>query len=188
VRRPASFALPLLLVATSPASAADPPDAPLRAEPPVAIAVVAGIATALVPLIIGGMYIAAHQDDGPRDVGVAVSGVGAALSPIVAHAILGEWKRAAVFGALPVASEIGLSVFLATAPDSAFHGTQGTRTAFGLLYTADLFGAALSMVDVMMARDRARSGAIRSAGGPLRVVVSPAVGRGQAGIVLGGSL
>jgi len=57
-------------------------------EPPVAIALVAGMATALVPMVFGAIHIASASTsaDPPRNVGFAVAGVGPALSPIVAHA------------------------------------------------------------------------------------------------------
>lgn len=170
------------------AASAEPSEGP-RAEPPVAVAVVSGAVTALVPMVLGVMHIAAQSPtaDGPRNVGFAVSGVGPALAPIVAHAVLGEWKRAAVFGAAPVAAEIGICAYVAAMPDSVFHGTKGSRTGFGLLYTAELLTSAVGLVDVMMARERAR---LDRRGphilGGLRVM--PSVGPGHAGIVLGGTL
>ena len=193
MRRPASFVLALLLGTASSRSVAaapsEPVEAPRSAEPPVAIAVVAGVATALVPMVLGAMHIASQSTDadGPRNVGFAVSGVGPALAPIVAHAVLGEWKRAAVFGAVPVAAEIGLCAYVTAMPDSVFHGTKGSRLGFAVLYSADLFGAALGLVDVMMARERAR---LDRRGPDLlgRIRVVPSVGPGRAGLVLGGTL
>jgi hypothetical protein len=143
-------------------------------------------------MVIGGIHIATAPTgtDGPRDVGYAVAGVGPALSPIIAHAVLGEWKRAAAFGAPTVASEIAICAFMAAEPDAVFHGTMGTRTAFGLLFSADVFGAAFGSVDVLMARERwlARNNK-RAAWRPLRdLTLSPRIGRGQAGFVIGGTL
>jgi hypothetical protein len=193
VRRPSSLVILVLLgaVAAPGRAAAAPPEAsepPPRAEPNVALALVAGAATALIPMALGVSHLAAQSPatDGPRNVGFAVSGVGPALAPIVAHAVLGEYGRAALFGALPVAAEISLCAYVAAMPDSVFHGTMGSSLGFGLLYTADLLGAAVGMVDVMMARERARLERRRGPDLLGGVTVAPRVGRDQAGIVLGG--
>src|SRR5690242_4296177 len=76
-----------------------PPLAPRRAwRPPVALAILAGAATALIPLAIGSSLAAAGTTDGAKDVGLGIAGAGIALSPIVAHGVLGEWRRAMAFG------------------------------------------------------------------------------------------
>ena len=171
----------------APLAEAPPAEAP-RPAPPVTIAVVAGMVTALVPLVIGVSFVAAQNQvaatDGLRNVGFAVSGVGPALAPIVGHVVLGEWGRAAAFGAPTVAAEVGLSVFMAAMPDGVFQGTPTSRTSFGLIYTADILGAAIGMVDVMMAHERARHGKSPLAG----VRVIPTVSPGRAGLVVGGAL
>ncbi len=195
MRRHASFALAVLLAALASArsAAAAPPDAPdpQEREPDVTIALVSGVATAMLPIALGAIHTSSEpvKDYGARNVGFAVAGVGPALAPIVAHAVLGEWKRAAAFGAVPVASEIAISAFLQAYPAGVFNGTVGSRTTFGILYTADLLGAAVGLVDVMMAPERARerrASASRSRGIGLTLV--PSVGPGHAGIVLGGAL
>ncbi len=194
MRRAACLALVLLLLAAAdPGSAAaagpDPPDPP-RGDPPVTLALVAGMATAIVPLVLGALHTASASvnTDGPRDVGYAVGGVGPVLAPIVAHAVLGEWKRAAFFGAIPLAGEVGVCALIAAQPDAVFHGTTLSRTSFAVFYSLDIFGAALGLVDVMMARERLGGGAVRSAKGAPSFVLAPSVGRGHAGLVLGGSL
>jgi hypothetical protein len=196
VRRSASFALALgAILSTNRASAApgDGTDAlgPPTREPPVEIAIVAGVVTAFVPMVIGGIHIATAPltTDGPRDVGYVVAGVGPALSPIVAHAILGEWTRAAAFGVPTVATEIAIAAYVTAEPDAVFHGTMGSRTAFGLLLSADIFGAAFGIVDVAMARERWLARGKRAARGPFRdFSISPRIGHGQVGLVLGGTL
>lgn len=173
MRRAASSLLLVLLAAVAPRSALaappDPLDPPPRPEPPVVVALVAGVATALFPLALGAMHTAGADPnaltDGPRNVGFAVAGVGFALSPLAAHVALGEWDRAAAFAAVPVASEIAMSTLFAARPETVFHGTVGSRTTFALLFTADVLGAALGLVDVMMASERARPGKRR---GPVR--------------------
>jgi hypothetical protein len=181
--------LPALAEGSAAAAETDPPEGP-RAEPPIMVALVAGMATAIVPLVLGGLHTAAAANavtDGPRNVGYAVGGVGPALAPIVAHAVLGEWGRAAAFGAVPVASEIAVCALVTAVPDGVFHGTTLSRTGFALLYSADLFGAAVGLVDVMLARDRLRARG-RKAAGLSAFTLAPSGGRGHAGLVLGGSL
>ncbi len=121
-------------------------------------------------------------NDASRNVGFAVAGVGPARAPIVAPAVVRAWSRAAAFSAVPVASEIALCAFLQAQPDAVFHGSIGSRTAFALIYTADILGAAVGIVDVMMAPERARR---RAAGG---FTLAPTFGHGHAGVVLGGPL
>jgi hypothetical protein len=161
-----------------------PPPAPApRGAPPIAIALTAGVATALIPLALGTAHTAGAISDGSRDVGYVVAGAGFALAPIVAHAALGEWKRAAAFGAVPVASEIAIIGLVSAVPDAVFHRTQGSRTAFALLFSADVFGAALGLVDVMLAGERARAAPVLHG-----LTVVPSVGRDHAGLVIGGML
>ncbi len=155
------------------------------------LALVAGVATALFPLALGAMHTAGENasspTDGPRDVGFAVAGVGFALSPLVTHAVLGEWERAAAFSAVPVASEIAIATQFTVQPQTVFHGTVGSRTTFALLFSADVLGAAVSLVDVMMVGERA--GKRRARTGTLwplpRIVLGPGGGRA---LVLGGTL
>jgi hypothetical protein len=194
VRR--TLALPVLAalavsLSTWPAGATPGSEDAPSAEPPVTIAVIAGVATAFVPMLIGGLGVASAPTtlDAPRNVGFAVAGVGPALSPIVAHAVLGEWARAAAFGAPAVASEVGICALMAAEPDAVFHGTIGSRTAFAMIFTADITAAAVGIVDVMMARERWLARHDRHASDPLHGLrITPRVGRGQAALVLGGSL
>jgi hypothetical protein len=205
VRRPASFLLTLVLGATlfpARALAAEnvpaldggglprPVSPPERREPPVEIALVAGALTSLVPMILGVLHTAGQspEADGPRNVGLVVSGVGPALAPVVAHVVLGEYRRAALFGSVPVAAEVGVAAYLAAMPGAVFHGTEASRFGFAALYTADLLGAALGMVDVMMARERAHLERRRGPDLLGQFTVAPRLGPGQVAIVLGGVL
>src|SRR5438105_1225769 len=136
MRRTAAYALVLLAgaalsgrAAAAPAPTDDGPAPPLpRRTPPVMVAFAAGIATALIPLALGATYTANASTDGPRDVGYAVAGAGFAMAPIVAHVALGEWKRAAAFGAAPVAAEIAIVSLVSAKPDAIFQGTTFSRT------------------------------------------------------------
>ncbi len=98
-----------------------------------------------------------------------VAGAGIALSPFTAHAAFGEWKRAAAFSAIPVATEIAISISLMARPGAVYHGTKITRTTFAILFPADVFIAALGLVDASFAGDRKRERSERRAHAPLRL-------------------
>jgi hypothetical protein len=194
VRRAAAITLFLLAFPGSPAiAAAAPPEEPSarpapappparaarRRDPPIGVALGAGIATAMIPLALGAMHTAGAVSDESRNAGLIVAGAGIALAPIAAHIVLGEWKRAAIFGAAPLAAEIATIAYLAARPDAVFKGTPVTRTAWGAIFSLDLFGAAIGLVDVMLAGERWQR---------RDLAIVPSVGQGRFGLALGGVL
>ena len=191
----------LLASVASEAAAADPvaPPAPAPRTPIASedddmsglLAFVTGAVTALVPAAIGATMADRGKDDPAKNAGLIVAGAGIALSPFTAHAVAGEWKRAAVFSAVPVASEIAIAIFLTARPDAVYQGTKITRTTFGILFTANVFIAALGLVDASFAGDRQRERALATpatSAGPRLRYVSPTVAGGGFGLTLGGTL
>jgi hypothetical protein len=142
----------------------------------------------LLPLILGVTHTADSVSDPARDAGFAVAGVGCALAPFVSHVVLGEYARGAAFSAVPVAAELGVVALVTARPDAIFHGTQLSRTTFGVLFSFDVFGAALGLIDAAMAPERARALAGGGARRPSGVTIVPSLGRGHAGILVGGTL
>ena len=143
----ATLLLASALVASSAwfaSEAAADPIAPLAAPAPVApvtttasddddsglLAFVTGAATALVPVAIGATMADRGKDDPAKNAGLILAGGGLALSPFTAHAVNGEWKRAAVFSAVPVATEIAISIFLTARPDAVYQGKFGCPRGF----------------------------------------------------------
>jgi len=186
VRRLLANALLFLAFAASPRRAlAAPPEGAPAADPPVGIALAAGAATALIPLALGASFAAGTKDYGQRNVGYAVAGAGLAISPILAHLVIGEYARGAAFGAVPVACEIGAIALVSVMPNAVFSGSMGSRTTFALLFSFDAFGATLGLVDVALARTRARERLPKRLRG---LTVVPLRGRDFAGIAVGGSL
>ena len=191
----------LLASITPEARAADPiAPPPVVAPAPIArddddstgfIAFITGAVTALVPFAIGATIADRGTNDPAKNVGLLVAGAGVAISPFTAHAVVGEWKRAAAFSAIPIASEIAISALVTARPDAVYHGTKITRTTFGILFTTDIFIAALGLVDATFAGDRKRERALaapaKSAAPALRYV-SPTVAGGGFGLTLGGTL
>jgi len=134
-----------------------------------------GATASILPLIIGGTRAAQGTTLPQRDTGLVVAAVGLGLAPIASHVAVREYDRAALFGAVPMASAIGIAALVAAKPDAVYDGTVGSRTAFGLMFTACIFGGALGVVDAMFAGDR-RARAIRArttfAVGPGGAIVS----------------
>lgn len=155
------------------------------------VALLTGAATALVPVAIGATIADRGKDDPAKNVGLIVAGAGLALSPFTAHATAGEWKRAAAFSAVPIASEIAICALLAAKPDAVYHGDKGSRTTFGALFSVNVFIAALGVVDATFAGDRKRERAAappaKSAAPALRYL-APTVAGGSFGLTLGGTL
>jgi hypothetical protein len=181
VRRLLALALVSLAAATPRIAAASP----AAADPPVGVALAAGAATALLPLAIGVAHTAEATTFASRNAGFMVAGAGFALSPIVAHVVLGEWGRAAAFGAAPLAAEIGMITLTTVEPGAIFGATKGTRTAFGFMFSVGAFSAALGLIDVALARDRARERLPKALRG---LTLTPTIGPGTAGLFLGGTL
>lgn len=185
MRRPLAIALFSLAAVAPRMAAASPGEGALPGDPPVALALATGAATALIPLAIGAAHTANAVTYPSRNVGMMVAGAGFALSPIVAHIVLGEWARAAAFGAAPVAAEIGIITLTTVEPSAIFGATKGTRTAFGFMFSVGAFSAALGLVDVALARDRVRDRLPKALRG---VTLTPTIGPGTAGLFLGGPL
>lgn len=187
MRRSPLLPLVLLVAAASRGAAAAPREETTQADPPVAIALAAGAATAFLPLALGVMHTANAPvyAYGLRNVGYIVAGAGIAIAPIVSHVIVGEYKRAAAFGAAPVAAQIAMIALVTAEPWAVFSGTKGSRTTFGLLFAVDAFGAAIGLIDVALARDRANKRASLLPGG---ITIAPAIGGGNVGIAVGGTL
>jgi hypothetical protein len=141
-----------------PARAADPPATDDR-PPPVLGPVLGGVATALVPLAVGGAVAATSTGDdlySGRRGGLHTIAVGLALAPIVSHAAAREWKRAAVFGAITVALAalaIGLCEGMTAYAD--FGPFEG-RVLFPAALALELVVTSVGIVDSMMAAERWR--------------------------------
>jgi len=98
--------LALILAMEPPAPVAEaPPDDPAPASAPVGL--IAGAATAIVPLIVGGALMAEDQSPKLEAAGFIVMASGFALAPWVAHGVQGSWRRAAIYGGISLALSAG---------------------------------------------------------------------------------
>jgi hypothetical protein len=94
--------LAMVLATELPAPAAEAP--PLDPAP---VGLIAGAATAIVPLIVGGSLMAEDQSPRLEAAGFIVMASGFALAPWVAHGLEGSWRRAAIYGGVSLALSAG---------------------------------------------------------------------------------
>lgn len=141
------------LFAASPLSLPGPPRA--QPEPPVGWAMLAGAATALVPFAVGASLFASGIDTQRREAGSLVLVSGLALAPIISHLLVREWRRAAIFGAIPIACAIGAATLLALTPTTTIYGTHDGRLTFGLLVSFATLSSAVGVIDTLGAARRA---------------------------------
>jgi len=146
-------------------------------EPPVAVAAGAGAGLAILPLLAGGVMFASNNDDGLHQTATYVAMAGLVIAPTVAHLVVREYKRAAIFAALPLAALIANVVVFQLDPKVTTYGSPESRTTFGVALTAATVGATVGLVDTFGASDRWRA--------RHRVMVAPAVGPGGGGVTLG---
>ena len=164
--------LSLLLISVT-ARADEPP-------PKVAWSFAAGLATALVPLAVGGGIVAgaSKEDVVSLRAGVHVIAVGLALAPWVSHLIAREWKRAAAFGAVPLAMMV-VAIGVFEGQDLGTDGgNYGWRILFGGAIALELIATGIGLADSLAAGERFRA---RN-----KISLSPFAGPHGGGLALGG--
>jgi hypothetical protein len=158
------------------------------AEPPVGWAVAGGALTAMLPLAVGASLYGTHDDLGPKKAGSVVMVSGMALAPIVSHLAVKEWARAGIFGAIPVASAIGMIVLMEIQPSAALFGTRPGYLTYALTLSFGTLGAGIGLIDTFGATRRAAER--RALGPPKRsntlIVPAPLVVPGGGGLAIGG--
>ena len=154
-----------------------------RADPeevlPVATGLFAGGVTALLPLAFGATVIASTHDRTTQNASVYVMEAGLSLAPFVAHSVVHEWRRGALFSLPPAAAMLGMAALLESSSDVVSGGKLPPQYAFVALFCTTLFSSAFGVVDVAGSGERAL---LRG------VTVTPTAGRDQLGLSLGGVL
>lgn len=179
------IALSLLLALGS--AAAEPslslparPAAPAPVDLPVGLSLAVGAATALVPLIVGTALVSIEGPLAERRAGIGVMVAGLALAPIVSHLIVGEWRRALGFGAVPVAAAAVMAVLLTQQDDVITDlGTPASRVPFVVVLCASLFASGVGLVDSALAGQRAQA---------RRITVAPMLSGHLVGLAFAGTL
>ncbi len=146
-------------------------------DPPVGLAVGTGAGVGLVTLLAGGVLYSTNNDDGLRRTAAYVIFGGLVVAPVVAHLVLREYKRAAIFGALPLAAFLANAIVFAVDPKVTTFGSPTTRVTFGVALTAATVGATVGLVDCFAAGERWRK--------RHPVMLAPTVSRNAGGVALG---
>jgi hypothetical protein len=156
-----------LLVAPS-ARAEDGPD------PTVAFAL--GTATLLAGFVVGGTLIATNQGDAAKsEAGWFALESGFTLAPLVSHAVVGEWVRGAAFASIPTATTLAtIPVFLVNGA-GVEHGTLPQQRVMWGLFCGGLAASMAGVIDTLFSPGRG-------------LHVTPVLGVGNAGVVVGGAL
>ena len=138
--------LALVLATELPAPTAEAPP-----NDPVPVGLIAGTATAIVPLIVGGALMAEDQSPRLEAAGFIVMASGFALAPWVAHGLQGSWRRAAIYGGISMALSAGAVVEMEAS--DAFERRIGnrqripTKVLLPLAMGSSILGVVMSLFD-----------------------------------------
>jgi hypothetical protein len=170
VRLSRSFAATVaLFLATLPAHAE---------EPDTTAAFFTGASVFIASFGVGGVLLGSTLSDHKRDnVGWLTIESGFTLAPLAAHAVAGEWARGAVFAAPPAVATVGTGVLFGYYPNAVRHGRLPEQRVMWTLFGAGLFVSIAGIVDATFADKRYHS-----------LTVTPAVGKGECGLEIGGTL
>jgi len=117
-------------------------------------ALVTGIALAGASLVYGSTLLTTGRGLAVKRDGVIVMDTGLTLTPLLAHGIVGEWGRGALFTLAPAAGEIGMAILLAAHPDAPVKGKHKDQRIYPVLITVSVLGSALGIFDAALADER----------------------------------
>jgi|HubBroStandDraft_4_1064222.scaffolds.fasta_scaffold207233_3 hypothetical protein len=117
--------------------------------------------------------------DAQRSFGWLTIQAGFTLSPIAAHAVVGEWDRGALFAAVPAGALAGTAAFYRSRTDGVEFSTQDSQWLVWGLFTAGLAVSTAAAIDVLFAGRRRHEPTL---------ALRPAIGPGQAGLRIEGEL
>jgi hypothetical protein len=144
--------------AASPAACASPSS--VESEDPEAgtsrgaTALVTGIAIAGASLAYGGTLLTTGHGLAVKHDGLYVMSTGLTLAPLLAHGVVGEWSRGAVFSILPALGGIGMAALLAVHPDAPIKGKDGSQRIYPVLISVSVLGSALGIFDAALVDER----------------------------------
>ena len=146
----------------------------------------AGAATSFVSLAAGTAFLSRADTRNGRNRGLLLGQGGLCLSPFVAHAVVGEFGRGALFSIVPMLGEIGMAALVWKAPDIVTTGGASEQFTFIALLAVSVISAGAGVIDVAYADHRAAAVRNKSALENLRI--APIFGHGLGGISIGGIL
>jgi len=167
----AGSALAAILLATPPASAA---------EPDGGLAFIAGTAAFVATFTVGGLLLATSNDGAAQgNAGWLTIESGFVLAPIASHALVGEWTRGLLFAAPPAAAIAGTATLFGLQPETIVSGSLPQQRVLWSLFVAGLLSGSAGVVDAVLAPARRKT---------KPVTVIPSVARGEVGLQVGGAL
>jgi hypothetical protein len=166
-----SLAFPAVVTATflvAPSARAEGPDP--------ALAFALGAATVFAGFVVGGTLIAANQGDAAKTrAGWFAMESGFTVAPLAAHGLVGEWARGAAFAAVPTATTLATIPVFYVNDGAVEGGTLPQQRVMWGLFVGGLAASMAGVIDTVFSPGRA-------------LHVTPVMGAGNAGIVLGGAL
>lgn len=124
-------------------------------EASLALGFIAGAATHVLGAAIGGALLgASHHDAQVNNAGILTMDAGFAMAPFVAHGVVGEWGRGALFSVVPTGTFAATGIFLATAPRAVENGPLEQQRLLWSLLGAGVIGSFVGVVDVAFAGER----------------------------------
>lgn len=142
--------LALVLATELPAPAAEAPP-----HDPAPVGLIAGSATAIVPLIVGGAMMSEDQSPKLEAAGFIVMASGFALAPWVAHGIQGSWRRAAIYGGISLALSAGAVAEMEASDAFERHVGNRQRIPTKILLPLAMGSSMLGVVMSLFDHDRA---------------------------------
>lgn len=147
------------------------------------LALAVGAATAFTSLTAGGVIIARASEHDVRNAGLIVGTSGLSITPLLAHGVVEEWGRGALFSLIPLAAEAGLVTMTMTKHDLLEgHASPFVQYSYFALLTVSVFGAGLGVVDAVRVAERRPNRFVSSLG------VLPAIGAAMNGVIVQGAL
>jgi len=130
---------------------ASPDDVP---EPRAPRALLTGIGIAGASLGYGATLLTWNSSLAVKHTGLAVMHTGLTLAPLMAHGVVDEWARGAVFSIAPALGGIGMGALLAVRPDAPVKGKQKSQKIYPVLITVSVLGSALGIFDAALCDER----------------------------------
>ncbi len=128
--------------------------------------------------VAGSLLLArAHGNHLADNAGWLTIESGLTLAPLAAHGVSGEWGRGALFAAAPLATLAVTTGLFQAVPGTVEGGTLPQQRWMWAMFGGGLFTSAVGVVDALWAPGRAR-----------KITLRPAVGSGQVGLQIGGTL
>jgi hypothetical protein len=160
---------------------ASPTPTPVRparvAEPDTALAFIGGASVLVLGLGVGASLIGSDAGRVTDVGGWMLMQSGFAAAPFVAHGFVGEWGRGLLFACPPLATTAGTAATFGVDSNGVRHSPLSEQRILWSLFVVGLFSSAYGVVDSVFADTRAR-----------KVVVTPVVGAGIAGLSVEGTL